>query len=323
MTLSRFERDNRTIVVGGQPVAPGRRKAIELEFARLPTGGRAALPIVVLNGRKPGPEVWLSAAIHGDELNGTAIVREVMRRIDTRQLRGAILAVPIVNVLGFMNGSRYLPDRRDLNRMFPGSKRGSLGARLARLLMDEVVAPCSVGIDLHTGTNHRTNVPQIRADLDDPATRKMAFAFGTRFVVHAKVRDGSLRQAAAERGIPVLVYEGGEAHRFDADAVQAGVDGVLRTLNALDMIDVDVDLPGQEPIEVRKLQWVRARRGGIATMQVSIGDPVARGDPIGDISDATASRASVVRAPADGWVVGLSLNPLVNPGDALANIAFG
>jgi predicted deacylase len=274
----------------------------------------------VINGRYAGPHIWLSAAVHGDELNGVEIIRRVLRRLEARRLRGAVLAVPIVNVFGFLNESRYLPDRRDLNRSFPGSRRGSLANRLAGLFMSQIVSKCSLGIDLHTATNHRTNAPQIRADLDDPETRELARAFGAPFAIQARLRDGSLRQAATEKGIGVLVYEAGEAHRFDEEAVTAGVDGVLRVMSGLGMVDIDLPPPGPVRI-VRRTSWVRARRGGIATLDVELGAKVERGGTLGSIADAFGSRPSKIRSPSSGWVIALSLNPLISPGDALVNLA--
>lgn len=306
--------------MGEITVQPGRTARFELPFARLPTGGEAALPVAVVNGRYAGPHVWLSAAIHGDELNGIDIIRRVLRRVEGRRLHGALIAVPIVNVFGFLNQSRYLPDRRDLNRSFPGSPRGSLAGRLAGLFMREVVGQCSVGIDLHTASNHRSNSPQLRADLDDPATLDLVRAFGAPFSIHARLRDGSLRQAASERGIRVLVYEGGQAHRFDEEVITAGVDGILRVLTQLGMGAWETPAP-LETRTARSTTWVRARRGGIVQIGVPLGTRVERGDPLGSISDSFGTRPTRLRARAPGWVIARSLLPLVAPGDALVHVA--
>ncbi|CAN5833589.1 succinylglutamate desuccinylase/aspartoacylase family protein [soil metagenome] len=322
MTASRDNgHRNVPITVGDRTIAPGRTSRFELPFARLPTGTDASLPVAVFNGRYAGPHVWLSGAIHGDELNGVEIIRRVLRHLDARRLRGAVLAVPIVNVFGFINESRYLPDRRDLNRSFPGSPRGSLANRLAFLFMNQVVAHCSVGIDLHTATNHRTNVPQIRADLDDSDTLSLAHAFGAPFAVHARLRDGSLRQAANERDIKVLVYEAGQAHRFDEDVIAQGVDGVLRVLIEMGMVPgVEVRPPGTVR-QVRRTRWMRARRGGIANLTVGLGAEIRQGQTIGSVSDAFGTRPSGIRSSLDGWVIARTLNPLITPGDALVHVA--
>ena len=311
---------NEKILIGDVAVAPGRKQRIELPFARVPTGSREALPVSVINGRSSGPHVWLSGAIHGDELNGIEIVRRVMRELDAKSLRGAVIAVPIVNPLAFIIESRYLPDRRDLNRSFPGSKRGSTASRLAHLFMDQIVDQCSVGIDLHTATNHRTNLPQIRGDMDDEATLKLARSFGAPFSIHTRARKGSLRQEATKRGATVLLYEGGEAHRFDDWAIEAGVTGVLRTLRRLGMIEAR--LPRAKTTRViRRTTWVRARRGGLAELLVDLGDAVTKGQPVAAISDAFGTRPTTVKATEDGWVIARTKRPLVHSGDALVHIA--
>jgi uncharacterized protein len=311
---------NDPISVGKTIVPPGRKIRIELPFARLSTGSTASLPVAVINGRSTGPNMWISGAVHGDELNGVEIVRRVMRQLDAKRLRGALIAVPIVNPLGFIHESRYLPDRRDLNRAFPGSKRGSSAARLAHLFMTEIVAQCSVGIDCHTATGHRTNAPQIRADIRDKETMKLARAFGAPFTIHARARDGSLREAAISRGITMLLYESGQAHRFDEPAIETGVTGIMRCLRSLGMIDAR--LPRAAPTRVfRRTSWVRARRGGLVRVFPALGDRVERGDAIAEISDAFGYRPTSVRVTETGWVVGRSLNPQVSPGDALVHIA--
>jgi predicted deacylase len=314
------EKVNDPITVGDVTVRPGRKVQIELPFARVVTGATESLPVKVINGRSAGPNIWLSAAIHGDELNGIQIIRKVIKELDAKNLRGAVIAVPIVNPLGFIIQSRYLPDRRDLNRSFPGSARGSTAARLAHLFMEQVVDQCTVGFDLHTATNHRINHPQIRANLDDPTTLGLARAFGAPFSIHAKLRDGSLRQAAAERGKTVLLYEGGQPNRFDDEAVECGVAGILRSLRSMGMIDAR--LPRVTPTRlIRRTRWMRARRGGIADIEVKLGDFVRKGETVASISDAFGSRPTQVRSTETGWVIARSLRPLVNSGDSLVHVA--
>lgn len=310
---------NDPISVGATTIPPGRKIRLELPFATLSTGSTASLPVAVINGRSTGPNVWISGAVHGDELNGVEIVRRVMRQLDAKSLRGAVIAVPIVNPLGFIHESRYMPDRRDLNRSFPGSPRGSSASRLAHLFMTEIVAQCVVGIDCHTATGNRINVPQIRTDTDDPDTLQLARAFGAQFTIHARLRDGSLREAATSRGIKVLLLEAGQAHRFDDFAITAGVNGILRTLRSMKMIEGR--LPAGKKTEViRKTRWVRARRGGLATVYPKLGERVDAGQTIAEISDAFGYRPAPVKASATGWVIGKTQAPQVNPGDALVNI---
>jgi len=311
---------NDPITVGTVTVPPGRKMRIELPFARLPTGSAAYLPIAVINGRTAGPNVWISGGIHGDEINGVEVVREVMRGLDAKTLRGAVIAVPIVNPLGFLVRSRYLPDRRDLNRAFPGSPRGSTASRLAHLFMTEVVAHCSVGIDCHTATNHRMNLPQIRADVDDPETLRLARAFGAPFTIESRVRDGSLRQAATERGIKMLVYEAGQSDRFDQEAIEFGAAGILRTLRS--MLMVEMTLPKRKPTRIiRRTRWIRARRGGLVEIEPGLGDRVTAGDVVARISDAFGVRPTQVKTTYSGWVIARTLSPLVNPGDPLMHVA--
>ena len=296
-------------------------KEVGLPITRLVTGADVSLPVHVIHGRDEGPTVWISAAIHGDEVVGVEVIRRVMAKVNAKTVRGTLLAVPIVNVIGFMNGDRYLPDRRDLNRSFPGSARGSLAGRVAHLFMTEVVDKCEVGIDLHTGSDRRSNLPQVRCDLDDPATRALAEAFGAPVIYHAKLRDGSLRYAARERGARVLLYKGGEAWRFDEWAIAAGVLGVLRVLAHLGMIDPLEEEPPAPSLVCRRSGWVRARRTGILQMEAHLGQIVSDHERLGGLSDSFGHRLRLVRADRPGVVIGRTEAPLVNRGDAIVHIA--
>lgn len=310
-----------SFAIGGIRVRAGTMRSLELPITRLVTGADVDLPVRVVHGREDGPSVWIDAAIHGDEVAGVEIVRQVMAGLDAKAFRGTLVAVPIVNVLGFMTGDRYLPDRRDLNRSFPGSARGSLAGRIAYLFMKEIVAGCEVGIDLHTGSDRRSNLPQIRADLDDPGTRDLAAAFGAPVMLHAKIRDGSLRHAAREQGAKVLLYEGGENLRFDSYAVDAGVIGVRRVLAALGMTEPVVE-PAVEPsLECRSSGWVRARRTGILHLDVALGQKVSDGERLGTLFDSFGKTLRAVYANRDGIVIGRTEAPLVNSGDAVVHIA--
>ena len=296
-------------------------KEVGLPITRLVTGADVSLPVHVIHGRDEGPTVWISAAIHGDEVVGVEVIRRVMAKVNAKTVRGTLLAVPIVNVIGFMNGDRDLPDRRDVNRSFPGSARGSLAGRVAHLFMTEVVDKCEVGIDLHTGSDRRSNLPQVRCDLDDPATRALAEAFGAPVIYHAKLRDGSLRYAARERGARVLLYEGGEAWRFDEWAIAAGVLGVLRVLAHLGMIDPLEEEPPAPSLVCRRSGWVRARRTGILQMEAHLGQIVSDHERLGGLSDSFGHRLRLVRADRPGVVIGRTEAPLVNRGDAIVHIA--
>ncbi|WP_263970543.1 succinylglutamate desuccinylase/aspartoacylase family protein [Leptolyngbya sp. KIOST-1] len=308
------------LTIGGETIPRGKRVRLDLPIARLTTGTMMSLPVTVICGKQPGPRLWLSAAIHGDELNGVDIIRRVAKGLKPSRLRGSVIAVPVVNIFGLLEQSRYLPDRRDLNRSFPGSARGSMASRLAALFMREVVSQCTHGIDLHTAAIHRVNLPQVRADLDDPATNEFARAFGAPVIIHASHRDGSLRQAAARRHIPTLLYEAGEALRFDEAAIQTGVDGIYRAMAYLGMYAPPATAP-PATLEVRETRWVRASRGGIWHRSVSLGDPVKQRQPLGFISDTFGDKPVQVRSPRAGIVIGHGQNPLVNQGDALVHIA--
>jgi hypothetical protein len=217
--------------------------------------------------------------------------------------------------------TRYLPDRRDLNRSFPGSPKGSLAAQVADLFMTNVASACDMGIDLHTGSDHRFNLPQIRGDLEDPTALRLAHAFAAPVSVHSPLRDGSLREACRRRGIPVVVYEGGEADRFNETAISAGVDGVLRVLADLGMRTDDAAPPRAGTTVVRHTHWVRARRTGILRSPVRAGQRVARGDVLGIIADAVGDSRATMKAPFDAVVIGHTQHPLVNRGDALWHLA--
>ena len=313
---------NVPVTVAGVTVPPGRRRQLDIPAGRLVTGTELSIPAAVVNGRKPGPHVWLTGVIHGDEVMGAEIIRRVLASVEPATLGGCVIAVPIVNVFGFIEGSRYLPDRRDLNRSFPGSARGSLAGRLARLVMDHVVANADIGIDFHTGTDHRFNLAQVRANLDDDETMRLANEFGTSVVVHARLRDGSLRSAATALGKQVLVYEAGEAYRFNEQGIEAGVTGTLRVLGALGMINATPALPRRSPVVVHTMTWVRARRSGICLLDVQPGDRLEKGQKLGEIRDALGGRPTTVRAPETGIALGVTRDPVVNRGEALVNVGI-
>jgi len=307
-------------VLGGVSVAPGERRLIDLEATRLYTHSEVVVPVHVVHGKREGPRLFVSAAIHGDEINGVEVIRRLLKLRLLERMRGTLIAVPIVNVHGFMAHSRYLPDRRDLNRCFPGSQRGSLAARLARLFMDEVVARATHGIDLHTGSNHRANLPQIRADLSHPETAHLARAFGVPVVIDSKLRDGSLREAVSERGLPILLYEGGEALRFDEFVTRAALRGILNVMRELKMLR-----PGRsgrtDPVVATSSDWVRAPDSGMLLERTRLGAPVQKGDLLGVVTDPFGQTEAEVRSRWTGVVIGVRCLPLVNEGDALFHVA--
>jgi predicted deacylase len=311
-----------SLQVGGRSIAAGERCTVYLPVANLYTNTELTMPVHVLNGEEPGPTLFLTGALHGDELNGVEIIKQVIRQTPLRRLRGCLLAVPVVNVFGFINRSRYLPDRRDLNRSFPGRDSGSIAARLANLLAEEVLAKADFGIDLHTGAVNRTNFPQIRANLDDPQTRRLALAFGAPVVIDAALREGSLRQFAAEKGVQTLVYESGEALRFDELSIRVGVNGIARVMRTLGMLPERKRAePPAEPLIARSTTWVRAPVSGMFRTRGRLGDRVEKGQLLGRVSDPFGEVIIDVCAPVGGLVIGRSTSPLAHEGDALFHIA--
>lgn len=305
----------------GKTVAPGTKERLELFVSALSTGTPLTVPVIVAHGRLAGPTLLLSAAIHGDEINGVEICRCVLKRIDPFALHGTVIAVPVVNVFGFITQSRYLPDRRDLNRSFPGSPKGSLASRLAHLFLQRVVSLCDVGIDYHTGSGGRRNLPQIRANLKDETTLRLAEAFGAPVCVQARERAKSLRSVAADSGKPMLLFEGGEVLRFEEEVISCGVAGTLRVMKHLGMLPM---LAVEScPPSVRALDggWIRSPRGGILHLDVALGQSVRRHEVLGTITDMFGTLRGKVVANDNGMVIGLATNPLVSRGDALVHVA--
>ena len=314
-------RDGRALVIGATAAPAGRRTDLALPIGEDYVGDRLFIPATVVNGARRGPVLALTAAIHGDELNGIAIVREVLAQLDPVELRGTVICVPIVNVLGIQFHSRYLPDRRDLNRHFPGSPDGSTASRMAHTLMTNVMNLADVGIDLHTATNFRTNAPQIRVSSGDERARALGIAFSCEHLILSGQRPGSLREAARAIGVPVLTFEGGQAFRFEPAVVAAGVRGVLRVMAHMGMTGFFPDPTSPIVIECDETHWVRADRGGILDIDVNLGDPIAIGQPLWTVSNPLGDELNVRRSPYAGIVIGLTTLPLVAPGDAVVHIA--
>ena len=307
-------------LIAEREIDPGERTHLTVPLPAQSSYTPIAMPVHVVHGLREGPTLLVCAAIHGDEINGIEIIRQLMGHSALQRLNGTLIAVPIVNVYGFSSHERYLPDRRDLNRSFPGSPRGSLAARLAHVFAGEIVDRCTHGIDLHTGANHRINHPHIRADLDDEETEALARAFGTPVIINANLRDGSLRQYAAEKGIKTLLYEAGEALRFNPLATRAGVRGVLNVMGALGMIRRRKK-PRHDAWVARSSQWVRAPQGGLLRAEIRLGSRIERNDRIGVIADAVGRNEAEVVSPVTGILIGRTSLPVANEGDALFHIA--
>ena len=317
--------NSKELVIGGVSIAPGRRKQIELPIAKLFDYTELTIPVQVVRGKEDGPVLFVSAAIHGDEINGSEAIKRLLgRRKLLSKLKGTLLAVPIVNVFGFNQNSRYLPDRRDLNRSFPGSSTGSLAGQVANVFMEEIVSKATHGIDLHTAAIHRTNLPQIRAYLDDRETQRLARAFGVPVVINSNIRDGSLRQSAAEMGIPMLLFEGGEALRYEEKVINSAIRGILSTMASIGMIEGEKVSRKQQNKEVfiaRSSHWVRSPHSGSLRVRKQLGKMVKKGDLLGVVSNPFGREKVEVRATKTGIIIGMTMLPLVNKGDAVFHIA--
>lgn len=308
--------------VGNVAIAPGERMTIDLPVSVLSDHTPVNMSVHAVNGKREGPTLFVSAAVHGDEVIGVEIARRLLRVPALATMRGTLLVVPIVNTFGFLNRSRYLPDRRDLNRTFPGSERGSLAGRLAHIFMTEVVERSDVGIDLHSAAIHRVNLPQVRVSQTDAKASELAQRFGAPVILTSELREGSLRHAAQERGVPVLVYEAGEGLRFDELAVRAGVTGILRVMHALEMIPRrSVSRRQVSSIVATSSSWVRAPAGGLLRTYRPTGAQVEEGEALGVVADPFGETEVEVHASRTGIIVGKANLPIVNEGDALFNIA--
>jgi len=313
---------NLKLSIGGTPISPGERQVIDVPVAPMYTHDDIAITVKALRGKEPGPTLFISAAIHGDEINGVEIIRRLLQHKSLKYLRGTLLAIPIVNVHGFINHTRYLPDGRDLNRSFPGSSKGSLTGRVAHTFVNEIVSKCTHGIVLQTGSRHRSNFPQIRADLDDPQAHAMMEAFGVPLAIHAKIRDGSLRACAGDAGIPVILYEAGEALRFEEVYIRAGVKGIINVMRSIGMLPKSRSKKVRpSPIVSDQTSWVRASESGILRVFVPLGGKVVKGQTIAMVSDPLGAAETAILAPSDGVVIGRTNLPLVYEGDATFHIA--
>lgn len=307
--------------LGGESVASGTRRTVHLPVSLLADHTPVHLSAHVVHGRREGPTAFVSAAIHGDELIGVEIARRLIRSSRLKGLRGTLVVVPVVNAFGFLAHSRYLPDRRDLNRSFPGSPSGSLAARLAHLFLHGIVARCQFGIDLHTAAAHRTNLPQARVTAADPRALDLARAFGAPVTLTSALRGGSLRGEAAAHGCTVLLFEGGEALRHDELTVRAGLAGCLRALRHAGLLARDVPPPRTPTLMAQRSRWVRAPAGGMVRRLAPLGSAVTSGARAGEVADPFGETPTPIRAPAAGLVIGRSELPAVNEGDALLHVA--
>lgn len=312
---------SKAFVLGGVEIPRDTNITINIELPKLyntPT----KLPVRVIRGKKDGPIVFVSAAIHGDELNGIEIIRRFRKLNILKRLKGTLILVPIVNVYGIMNLSRYLPDRRDLNRSFPGSSKGSLAGRVAKVFFDEIVLKCDLGIDLHTASIHKSNLPQVRTNIENEYTFNLAKAFGAPVVLHSQLRDGSLRAVAQEKGVPILLYEAGEALRFDETSIRIGVNGLVNVLRKNEMLpQVTRKRTLKTPVITKSSKWIRSVESGMLRTIKALGETVKENEIIAFIDEPLGDDSFEVIAPFDGIIIGKSEIPLVQEGDAVFHIA--
>lgn len=309
------------LTIAGKEVLSGTKTTINLELPKLyntPTN----LPINIIRGKKDGPVVFVSAAIHGDELNGIEIIRRLRKLSILNKLKGTLILVPIVNVYGIMNLSRYLPDRRDLNRSFPGSIKGSLASRVAKIFFDEIVCKCDLGIDLHTASIHKSNLPQVRTNIDNEYTFNLAKSFQAPVVLHSELRDGSLRAVAQDSGVPILLYEAGEALRFHEFSIRIGVKGIINVLREMKMLpNVVRKKDFKSPIVAKFSTWIRSSESGMLRTIKALGDTVKKDEIIAFIDEPMGDESFEIKALFDGVIIGKTEIPLVQEGDAVFHIA--
>jgi len=309
------EATQKPFVMLGAEVAPGIATRLSWKPRVTFSGIEAPTPVLVINGVRPGPVMCLTGAVHGDELNGIEIVRRVMYDVDPKKLAGTLIGVPIVNLQGFERGTRYLPDRRDLNRYFPGNPKGSMASRIAYSLYREVIVHCDGLVDLHTASFHRTNLPQVRADMRNQMVAKFTEGFDKMVVVYNKGATGTLRRAAVDDGIPAVTLETGEPMRLQEDKVQAGVHSIYSLLEKQGMYSRMFSWGQPEPVYY-KSRWVRTHHGGILMSSAKLGTRVRKGDVLGVVTDPITNQSEAIKSPFDGRVVGMAVNQVVMPGFA-------
>jgi hypothetical protein len=313
--------------IEGIEIKRGARIRINIDMGSIYDFTDVKMPIEVIRGEKDGPTLFVSSTIHGDEINGIEIIRELtisgyFNKENLKNLSGMLILIPIVNIFGFNDRTRYLPDRRDLNRCFPGAKNGSLTSQLAHKFIQEIVSKSDYGIDLHTGAFHRFNYPQIRADISDKKTFEIAKIFNSEVIINSNLRDGSLRAAGSKLKIPMILFEAGEALRFDDDSIKIGLNGILNVMTKIGMINKrKIIANNQKTFIANSSFWVRAPSSGVHIMIKKIGEKVKKNEILSEISNPFGDKKILVKAKDEGMIIGISKLPLVNKGDALFHIA--
>jgi predicted deacylase len=303
----------------GAEIPAGESRNVKLAVSESYSSMTVRIPIHIRRAAVDGPVVLVTAALHGDEINGTGAIRQLIQDEDFQLLRGSLILVPVLNILAFDRHSRYLPDRRDLNRSFPGSSGGSLASRMAKIIFDEIVSRSDYGIDLHTAAVRRTNYPNVRADLTNPAVRALAESFDSEITINAKGPKGAFRRESCAAGCPTIIMEGGEVWKVEPGIVEAASRGVKNVLRGLEMLDGPRESPDFR-IVIEKTKWVRATKGGFMQFHIAPGDIVEKDQPLATNTTLLGDERNIVRAPFDAVVIGMTSLPAISPGEPLCNL---
>jgi predicted deacylase len=324
--------ERREFTFGDVTVAPGTSCQTSIEVGSDPLGQSSEMPVHIIHGAKQGPTLAVTAAIHGDELNGTGIIHHLIYgadheadtkddHIDSTTMCGTLILVPVVNVEGMLLQDRHTTDGRDINRLFPGKSSGNHSQRLAHALFEQVVKKADHLIDLHTAPSTRMNVPHVRANLDKKNCKTLARAFGTEVILHSDGPEGSIRREAVDIGVPTILLESGTSHRFEPESLECGVRGILNVMAKLGMIERKIERPRWRLL-VRRFRWVRSTTGGLLHSLIEGGASVKKGEVIAHVTDPFGSSVESITSPVTGYVIGLATTPLVRPGDPIANIVI-
>ncbi len=318
------EKENKDIVIGGEAVVPGEEKLLKISIDRLPTGTLIDIPVYVFNSKKPGPTILIQAGLHGDEINGIEIVRRMLQQKRFKINKGAVIAVPILNIFGFIHFSRDVPDGKDVNRSFPGTKSGSMASRMAYHYVTQIMHQMDLAIDLHTGGAQRHNFPQIRFTKEDENSRELAEVFNAPFSFSSRLIKGSFRNAAFLMGKPTIVFEAGESMRFDDYAILEGMQGILNVLKHFKMISKvePMYVERRNSVLLRSRKWLRAPTAGMFIPEITNGREIRKGQEMGLITDTYARHSKIIKAPFDGFVFSINNQAVVNQGDALFHVGM-
>ncbi|SNY95106.1 succinylglutamate desuccinylase/aspartoacylase family protein [Flagellimonas pacifica] len=314
------EAENNTININGEAISAGQNRLVRIGISRLPTGTLIDIPVHIFNGKKAGPTVLVQAGLHGDEINGVETLRRMLQENSFNVKKGAVIVVPILNIFGFIHFSRDVPDGKDVNRSFPGTKSGSLASRIAYTYTSEILPQVNFGIDLHTGGSQRHNFPQVRYSAEDAKSRELAEAFNAPFYFASRLINGSFRKTTLKMGIPTIVYEAGESMRFDDNAIEKGIKGIRNVLEKFGMLGKNKVEKQKTPIHLERTRWIRAPRAGMFVPEIKNGERVVKGQLLGLVADTYAKKNKKIKAPFNGHVFCINNQAVVNQGDALFHI---